>query len=250
MCRKSNVLYNWECTVKYICPDSGYDGQSSKNNFTCSSQHTSLYESWKRHEDGTGETSQSHSFLYDHQIEDHNGVPPKFKLQSKRYYGKDWLVCQVAEGVSIKMRTGKILNSKTDWDAPSLITIERNIHRGLWLWLEAIQFLNIICTILVSTCWYSFIRFAQLKFNVKSVLIDKARCAKHVSSISLNKFCTTTIRKEKDPQKYMKIWIKFPFIPKLSTDFLSWNVFLLIKEPLRFNIIRLFHIDYNCNYSL
>ena len=83
MCQKSNVLYNWECTVKYICPDSGYDGQSSKNNFTCSSQHTSLYESWKRHEDGTGETSQSHSFLYDHQIEDHNGVPPKFKLQSK-----------------------------------------------------------------------------------------------------------------------------------------------------------------------
>ena len=30
------------------------------------------------------------------------------------------LACQVAEGVSIKMRTGKILNSKTDWDAPSL----------------------------------------------------------------------------------------------------------------------------------
>ena len=139
MCRKSNVLYNWECSVKDVCPDSGYDGQSSKNNFTRSSQHTSLYESWKRHEDGsinpkTGKTyakPQSHSFLYDHQIEDHNGVPPDFKLQSKRYYGKDRLACQVAEGVSIKMRTGKILNSKTDWDAPSLITIERNIHRGL-----------------------------------------------------------------------------------------------------------------------
>ena len=69
--------------------------------------------------------------MYDHQVEDHNGVPPEFKLQSKRYYGKDRLACQVAEGVSIKMRTGKILNSKTDWDAPSLITIERNIHRGL-----------------------------------------------------------------------------------------------------------------------
>ena len=44
-----------------------------------------------------------------------------------------FLACQVAEGVSIKMRTGKILNSKTDWDAPSLITIERNIHRGYGL---------------------------------------------------------------------------------------------------------------------
>ena len=139
MCQKSNVLYNWECTVKDICHDSGYVGQSSKNNFTCSSQHTSLYESWKRHEDGTinpktGKTyakPQSHSFLYEHQVDDHNGVPPEFKLQSKRYYGKDRLACQVAEGVSIKMRTGKILNSKTDWDAPSLITLERNVHRGL-----------------------------------------------------------------------------------------------------------------------
>ena len=52
MCRKSNVLYNWECKVTEVCPDSGYDGQSSKNNFTRSSQHTSLYESSKRHEDG------------------------------------------------------------------------------------------------------------------------------------------------------------------------------------------------------
>ena len=91
------------------------------------------------HEDGTinpktGKTyakPQSHSFLYEHQVDDHNGVPPEFKLQSKRYYGKDRLACQVAEGVSIKMRTGKILNSKTDWDAPSLITLERNVHRGL-----------------------------------------------------------------------------------------------------------------------
>ena len=33
------------------------------------------------------------------------------------------------------------------------------------------------------------------------LMIDKARSAKHVSSISLNKFCTTTIRKEKVPQK-------------------------------------------------
>ena len=68
----------------------------------------------KIYEDGTinpktGKTyakPQSHSFLYDHQVEDHNGVPPEFKLQSKRYYGKDRLACQVAEGVSIKMRTG------------------------------------------------------------------------------------------------------------------------------------------------
>ena len=28
MCRKSNVLYNWECNEKDVCPDTGYDGQS------------------------------------------------------------------------------------------------------------------------------------------------------------------------------------------------------------------------------
>ena len=33
----------------------------------------------------------------------------------------EFLACQVDEGVSIKMRTGKILNSKTDWDAQSLL---------------------------------------------------------------------------------------------------------------------------------
>ena len=139
MCRKSNVLYNWECKVKDVCPDTGYDGQSSKNNFTRSSQHTSLYESWVRHENKVINPKtkrpyakpQSHSFLFDHQNEDHNGDPPNFTLQSKRYYGKDRLACQVAEGVSLKMRKGEILNSKADWDAPSLIVLERNIHSGL-----------------------------------------------------------------------------------------------------------------------
>lgn len=137
ICRKSNVLYNWECNENEC--DAGYDGQSSKNNFTRSGQHISLYNNWVRHEDGSVNPKsgkgyakpQSSSFLYEHQNEDHNGAPPDFKLQSKRYYGRDRLACQVAEGVSIKMRTGKILNSKTDWDAPSLITIERNIRRGL-----------------------------------------------------------------------------------------------------------------------
>ena len=139
MCRKSNVLYNWECNVMDVCPDTGYDGQSSKNNYTRSGQHVTLYSNWVRHENGSINPKsgkryakpQSSSFLFDLQTEDHKGVPPNFKLKSKRYYGKDRLACQVAEGVSIKMRTGKILNSKTDWDAPSLITIERNIHRGL-----------------------------------------------------------------------------------------------------------------------
>ena len=45
-------------------------------------------------------------------------------------------------------------------------------------------------------------RFADLVTDVNLVMIDKARFAKHVSNISLNKICTTTIRKEKVPQKW------------------------------------------------
>ena len=136
-----------------MCPDSGYDGQSSKNNFTRSSQHQSLYDSWVRYEDKSINPKtkklyakpQSHSVIFDHQKEDHNGDPPNFTLQSKRYYGRDCLACQVAEGFSLKMRKGTILNSKADWDAPSLIVLERNIHRGLWqLWPAAIIFLTSI----------------------------------------------------------------------------------------------------------
>ena len=36
-------------------------------------------------------------------------------------------------------------------------------------------------------------------------MIDKARCAKHVSNLSLIKFSTITIRKEKVPQKISNI---------------------------------------------
>ena len=83
---KSYVLYNWECNSE--C-DAGYDGQSSKNNYTRSGQHTALYESWTRHEAGVINPKskkpyskpQSHSFIYDHQIEDHDGAPPNFTLE-------------------------------------------------------------------------------------------------------------------------------------------------------------------------
>ena len=73
----------------------------------------------------------NNSFLFDHQKEKHNSAPPNFKLRTKRYYGSDRLACQVAEAVSLKMRTGEILNSKTDFSAPPLVTIRKEISRGL-----------------------------------------------------------------------------------------------------------------------
>ena len=135
-----------------MCPESTYDGQSSKNNFTRSGQHRTSYDNWVRYESGainpkTGKRYAkpgTNSFLYDHQQEDHNGAPPNFSLKSKRFYGKDRLACQVAEAVSLKMRKGKILNSKGDFHSPPLIEIQRNIRRGIWqLWAQATTFLII-----------------------------------------------------------------------------------------------------------
>ena len=98
-----------------------------------------MYENWVRYESGavnpkTGKRyakPATNSFLFDHQKEDHNGAPPNFRLESKRFYGKDRLACQVAEAVALKMRKGKILNSKGDFHSPPLIEIQRNIRRGI-----------------------------------------------------------------------------------------------------------------------
>ena len=68
-----------------------------------------------RHEDGSVNPKsgrgyakpQSSSFLYEHRNEDHNAMGLLqiliFKAKHKRYYGRDRLACQVAEGVSIKL---------------------------------------------------------------------------------------------------------------------------------------------------
>ena len=104
----------------------------------------------------------TNSFLFNHQQEDHNGAPPNFSLKSKRYYGKDRLACQVAEAVSLKMRKGKILNSKGDFHSPPLIEIQRNIRRGIWqLWPQAITFLSIKVPF-----QFSFTRFASLIYTL------------------------------------------------------------------------------------
>ena len=49
ICSKSNVLYNYECDEKEICPDATYDGQSSKNLYTRALGHNYKYD--KNHKD-------------------------------------------------------------------------------------------------------------------------------------------------------------------------------------------------------
>ena len=58
ICSKSNVLYNFECDEKETCPESTYDGQSSKNLYTRTRTQGHNYKYKKKHQD---------SFLHLHQ---------------------------------------------------------------------------------------------------------------------------------------------------------------------------------------
>ena len=74
----------------------------------------------------------NNSFMYAHQKEKHNSSPLDCKLNTKRYYGKDRLACQVAEAVPLKMRTGENLNTKGgEFYNPPLVSIRQEIQRGL-----------------------------------------------------------------------------------------------------------------------
>ena len=129
-------MYDW--TFR-ICPDSQYTGQSSNNNYTRGNQHEGSYKNWSKYE--YNETNNrgkkyskpsNNSFMYDHQKEKHNSSPLDCKLNTKRYYGKDRLACQVAEAVPLKMRTGEILNTKGgEFYNPPLVSIRQEIQRGL-----------------------------------------------------------------------------------------------------------------------
>ena len=120
ICSKSNVLYNYECDEKDICPESTYDGQSSKNLFTRSLNHSYKYE--KKHKD---------SFLHLHQEKSHNNEDENFKLSVTRFYGKDRMSCEIAEAVILRNRKGEVCNLKSEWHQPPIVKVTRQVTRGL-----------------------------------------------------------------------------------------------------------------------
>ena len=120
ICSRSNVLYNYECNEKDSCPDSTYDGQSSKNLYTRSLGHSYKYE--KNHKD---------SFLHLHQEKAHNNEDENFKLSVTRFYGQDRLSCEIAEAVILRTRTGDVCNLKSEWHDPPLVQVTRRVQRGL-----------------------------------------------------------------------------------------------------------------------
>ena len=77
------------------------------------------------------------SFIFNHQQEKHNGEPANFKQSVLRSY-KDCLSRQAAESVFISKMQGEILNSKSEFHQPPIVTVRREINRGLWLEISGV----------------------------------------------------------------------------------------------------------------
>ena len=62
---------------------------------------------------------------------------PGYPLVKDHCY-KDWLSRQAAESVFISKMQGEILNSKSEFHQPPIVTVRREINRGLWLEISGV----------------------------------------------------------------------------------------------------------------
>ena len=65
-----------------------------------------------------------------HQANKHGGQEPNFEMKVLKLF-KDPLSRQAAEGVFITKTQGEILNSKSEFFQPSIVTVRREVSRGL-----------------------------------------------------------------------------------------------------------------------
>ena len=117
-CRRSNILYEFECQ---LCPPgnkSKYIGESSRNLYTRAKEHSSNY---------TKKTPKS--FMQKHQTRRHRGEPGSYAARVTGSY-TDCLSRQVSEGVRIRRCNVEVLNSKTEWHQPPLWRVQNEIYRG------------------------------------------------------------------------------------------------------------------------
>ena len=90
-CRRSNALYEIECSQ---CPE----------------ETKSVY---------IGEKKKSESFMLKHQIGEHGGAVADFSAKILGTF-KDCLSRQVSEGIHIRRCSSKVLNSKAEWHQPAM----------------------------------------------------------------------------------------------------------------------------------
>ena len=124
LCQKNNIVYEYNC--EYPDCDAAYRGESSKNLYTRNLQHQYNYRGGEK----SSAKIKEKSFMYQHQQDKHDGGPALFKQSVLRSY-KDCLSRQAAEGVFISKMEGEILNSKSEFHQPSIVTVRREINRGL-----------------------------------------------------------------------------------------------------------------------
>ena len=117
-------MKNQKC--EYPNCDAAYRGESSKNLFIRDSQHQYNYRGGEK----SSAKIKDKSFMYQHQRDKHEGEQALFKRSVLRSY-KDCLSRQAAEGVFISKMEGEILNSKSEFHQPSIVTVRREINRGL-----------------------------------------------------------------------------------------------------------------------
>ena len=124
LCQKNNIVYESKC--EYPNCEAAYRGESSRNLFTRDSQHQYNYRGGEK----SSAKIKDKSFMYEHQRYKHEGEQALFKRSVLRSY-KDCLSRQAAEGVFISKMEGEILNSKSEFHQPSIVTVRREINRGL-----------------------------------------------------------------------------------------------------------------------
>ena len=124
LCHKNNVVYQYEC-LEDGC-DAQYRGETARNLYSRNIEHQYNY---------TGgpnklQNLQEKSFIFNHQVNKHEGQPANFKMSVLKSYS-DSLSRQAAEGVYISKMQGEILNGRSEFYQPSIVSIRREVIRGL-----------------------------------------------------------------------------------------------------------------------
>ena len=117
MGHKSGIVYQYKC--QYEGCDAVYTGESSKNFQTRAKWHMDKFNQ-----------KNGGSFMTTHQTNKHGGQEPNFEMKVLKLF-KDPLSRQAAEGVFITKTQGEILNSKSEFFQPSIVTVRREVSRGL-----------------------------------------------------------------------------------------------------------------------
>ena len=112
-CQRSNINYEIECRLCKDTTPTVYIGETARNLYTRGGEH--IYRS--RDED---------SFMNKHMRDKHVGHSADFRAKVT-HVNKDCLTRQIREGVLIRRSNKQLMNTKTEWFQPPLLSIRSEI---------------------------------------------------------------------------------------------------------------------------